>query len=176
MPKKTLLTLAVSQDSPLVAVFNPKQTAEWMFIQHLLAKKLRVAVVGSQEPPFSSGSLQLNSRGGGLKSQYVVDFGWQKAASLLAVKNNSRFLRVIAPDGDLDGTLREMKSLKIDWRLVQAGHVYGLSSFWQPQTPLDHFFLAAVLGRKPQFSPRQQVFPVYNQDFVHGLFLSLFSK
>ncbi len=175
MPRKALLALSVSQNVPLVAIFAPEHLLGWMFAQHLLGKNLRVVAITGSEPPFEHDRLQISSRTGGLKPNYVVDFGYQQEASRLATKLGVRFLRVIAPHNNLTATLDEMHPLKIDWRLIQAGHIYGVNDFWRPQTPLDNFFLAAVFGQRPRFSAQQEVFPVYSRDFIHGLFLSLFS-
>ncbi len=173
MPKRKFLTLAVSEDAPLVVISAPQYIQGWVFVHHLLGKNLRLAVL-QEEPPFSAPQIEVVSQIGRLKPNYVVDFGWQAAATTLAEKSKARFLRVVGPNVDLAKAVAEMRHFHFDWRLVQAGHLYGIGEFWRPETPLDNFFLAAVFGAQPDFDAQQIIFPLHRDDYAHGLFLALF--
>ncbi len=176
MPRKTKLALTVSQTAPLLVVFGSDQPGAWFWLDYLRQQgNLRLGVVSENEPPFAAENLQLSRQAGNWPANYVVSFGWQPAALDLARKNQARFLLLIGPGENLQQYQRELKTLSLDWRLVQRGHLYGPNPFWQPKTNLDFLFLAAAFSCQPQLKKEQLIFPIFNQDFAHGLFLSLFS-
>ncbi|MCD6225716.1 DUF4012 domain-containing protein, partial [bacterium] len=177
MPKKPLVRVDVSWQTPKVVVFGGGSFLGKTFLSRLLTHELEVWIDSSQEDlpeTIKSFSLQEDwQRQIPEKIDYVVDFKNCQEAGILAQKKKARLLTVLNLERENDFSF----SGKIeDWRRVKTAFFYGPEEA-APQPLLNRILVQAVLNEKISLPLSQtgKVYPLYLGDASQFLEQALFS-
>jgi len=182
MPKKPLVRVDVSWQTPKILFLGADSFLATSFLHQLLGSSLEIwAVVNRLDKVENEERLKVLSLSQDWlsaipeKVDYIIDFLNLSESFELASKNQARLLTVWDQEqGELD--LDKGKE-DLDWRVVKTSFVFGPSADLANLSFLNQVILSAVLNEKINipFSEVGQIFPLYLTDFNAFLKQALFS-
>ena len=182
MPKKPLVRVGVSWQTPKILFLGADTFLGSNFLRQLLGAQLEIwAVVNRLDKVEDQSRLKVLSLAQDWLTQlpekidYVVDFLNLSESFELAARSQARLLTVWSQE---QGTLvLEKEKEAIDWRVVKTSFVFGPTDDLADPGFLNQVILSAVLNEKINipFSPLGQIFPLYLTDFCAFLEQALFS-
>ncbi|MFH1602217.1 MAG: DUF4012 domain-containing protein [Candidatus Shapirobacteria bacterium] len=182
MPKKPLIRVDVSWQTPKILFLGADTFLGSNFLRQLLGSQLEIwTVVNSQKGLEAHPHLKVFSLAQDWlsalpeKIDYFVDFLNFSDSCRIAQEKNSRLLSVV--DQEQKGLVLDKEENGLDWRLAKTSFVFGPTEKLEELTFLNKVLLKAVLNEKITlpFSELGHIYPLYITDCCNFLEQALFS-